>query len=85
MRLFMPALWADAVACRSGTGFVPTSATTALTCTAAAALSAPLATAIPAASHEISVIHTLFLRTYHKIAPAAVSDGEDAASSIFFG
>ena len=57
----MPALGTDAVSSGAGTGFVSASTTTALTCTAATFLSALLAPAIPAATHGILVIHTLFL------------------------
>ena len=57
----MPTLGTDAVPGGPGTGLVSASTTTALTCTAAASLSAPLASSISAASHKILVIHTLFL------------------------
>jgi hypothetical protein len=70
----MPALWADAVACRPGPGFVPTSATTALTCTAAATLSTPLAPTISPASHKNLFIHALFLiREAAQVIPDATS------------
>jgi hypothetical protein len=61
MRFFMPALGTDAVPGGSGAGLISASTTTALTCTTAASLSAPLVSSIAAAFHEILVIHTLFL------------------------